>query len=413
VILLINSLLVGIDVSLNQNKVRVLHPDGTSLSKFSVPNNTPGATTISQRVAGIMDKNSFDSLVIGLESTSVYGDPLVYFLKQDSSVNRFNTKIHVLNPTQVNKFKMFYPDLPKTDDIDAWIIAEHLRFGRINKEVYMDDRIKALQKLTRARFHTAQNLAREKNWFLNNLFLKFSSLAQEKIFSDRFGATSSSIIEEFFSVDEIAYMPVEELAEFINKKGKGRFANPDEIAATLQKAARSSYRLPKTVTDSVNQVLAVSLVAIKAYKEQLKTFDAAIEQHFKLIPNTLTSVKGIGPVYAAGIVAEIGDVHRFKDHAALAKFAGIAWTKHQSGNFTAANTHLIKFGNRYLRYYIMEATNKVRMHDHELKRFYDLKYSQTPRTPHKRALALTARKFVRLVYALLHSNRLYIPPKGE
>ena len=410
---MINSLLVGIDVSLNDNKVRILHPDGTSLLKFSVPNNTPGATTISQRVTGIMEKNSFDSLVIGLESTSVYGDPLVYFLNQDASVNRFNTKIHVLNPTQVHNFKMFYPDLPKTDDIDAWIIAEHLRFGRINKEVYMDDKIKALQKLTRARFHTAQNLAREKNWFLNNLFLKFSSLAQEKIFSDRFGATSSSIIEEFFSVDEIAYMPVEELADFINKKGKGRFANPDEIAATLQKAARSSYRLPKTVTDSVNQVLAVSLVAIKAYKEQLKTFDAAIEQHFKLIPNTLTSVKGIGPVYAAGIVAEIGDVHRFKDHAALAKFAGIAWTKHQSGNFTAANTHLIKFGNRYLRYYIMEATNKVRMHDHEFKRFYDLKYSQTPRTPHKRALALTARKFVRLVYALLHSNRLYIPPRGE
>lgn len=277
----------------------------------------------------------------------------------------------------------------------------------------MDDRYKALQKLTRARFHTVQNLAREKNWFLNNLFLKFSSLAQEKIFSDRFGATASSIIEEFFSVDEISYMPIEDLAEFINKKGKGHFQNPEEVAAAVQKAARSSYRLPKTVTDSVNQVLAVSFVAMKAYKEQLKIFDKAIEEQFKLIPNTLTSVKGIGPVYAAGIVAEIGDIHRFKDHAALAKFAGIAWTKYQSGNFTAANTHLIKSGNRYLRYYIMEAANKVRMHDPEFKRFYDLKYSQTPKTPHKRALALTARKFVRLVYALLHSNRLYTPPKGE
>jgi hypothetical protein len=92
----------------------------------------------------------------------------------------------------------------------------------------MDDRYKALQKLTRARFHTVQNLTREKNWFLNNLFLKFSSLAQEKIFSDKFGATSSSIIEEFFSVDDISYMPIEDLVEFINKKGKGHFENPDE-----------------------------------------------------------------------------------------------------------------------------------------------------------------------------------------
>ncbi len=408
-----NSLLVGIDVSLNDNKVRILHPDGTSLSKFTVNNSVPGAKTLSQKVSALAESNGFEYITIGLESTSVYGDPLVYFLKQDTSVNRFITKIHVLNPTQVNKFKQMYPDLPKTDDIDAWVIAEHLRFGRINKEVYMDDKYKALQKLTRARFHTVQNLAREKNWFLNNLFLKFSTLAQEKIFSDRFGATSSSIIEEFFSVDDISYMPIEELAAFINEKSKGHFENPEEVAAIIQKAARSSYRLPKTVTDSVNQVLAVSLQAIKAYKEQLKIFDKAIEEQVKLIPNTLTSIKGMGPVYSAGIIAEIGDIHRFKDQAALAKFAGIAWSKHQSGNFTAANTRLIRFGNRYLRYYIMEATNKVRLHDHELKRFYDLKYSQTPKTPHKRALALTARKFVRLIYALLHSNRLYTPPKGN
>ncbi len=125
--------------------------------------------------------------------------------------------------------------------------------------------------------------------------------------------------------------------DFINTKGKGRFANPDEVAKAVQKSARSSYRLPKTVTDSVNQVLACS-----SYKEQLKIFDKAIEEQAKLIPNTLTSVKGIGPVYSAGIIAEIGDIHRFKDQAALAKFAGIAWTKHQSGNFTAANTRLIK-----------------------------------------------------------------------
>lgn len=408
-----NSLLVGIDVSLNDNKVRILHPDGTSLSKFTVRNSVPGAETLSRKVVAIAQSNSFDSIVFGLESTSVYGDPLVYFLMQDASIGSFDIKIHVLNPTQVNKFKMFYPDLPKTDDIDAWIIAEHLRFGRINKEVYLDDNYKALQKLTRARFHTVQNLSREKNWFLNNLFLKFSSLAQENIFSNRFGATSCSLIEEFYSVDEISYTPIDELADFVNTKGKGHFENPEEIAKAIQKAARSSYRLPKTVTDSVNQVLAVSFLAMKAYGNQLEIFDKAIAEQLKLIPNTLTSLKGIGPVYAAGIVAEIGDIHRFKDQAALAKFAGIAWTKHQSGNFTAAQTHLIKSGNRYLRYYLMEATNKVRLHDYELKRFYDLKYLQTPKTQHKRALALTARKFVRLVYALLHSNRLYTPPKGD
>ena len=118
-------------------------------------------------------------------------------------------------------------------------------------------------------------------------------------------------------------------------------------------------------------------------------------------------------MYAAGKVAEISDNNRFPNHAALAKYAGLAWTEHQSGQFKAENTHMIRSGNRYLKYYLLEAANKVREHDPEFKRFYGLKYAETPKTPHKRALALTARKFVRLVYALLRSNRIYTPPKGE
>jgi transposase len=61
--------------------------------------------------------------------------------------------------------------------------------------------------------------------------------------------------------------------------------------------------------------------------------DKAIEQIFELIPNTLTSIKGIGPVYFAGIIAEIGDINRFQSHASVAKYAGLVWNKNQSGDF--------------------------------------------------------------------------------
>ena len=120
-------------------------------------------------------------------------------------------------------------------------------------------------------------------------------------------------------------MSIEELSAFVNEKGKGKFNVPEDVTKLIQKAARSSYQLTKTVNDSINQVLAISLVAIRALKDQLKLFDKAIEEHMKVIPNTLTLVKGIRPVYAAGIIAEIGDIKRFKNQAALAKFAGICW----------------------------------------------------------------------------------------
>ena len=85
------------------------------------------------------------------------------------------------SPKQVRKFKEAYPDLPKNDWVDAFVIADHLRFGRIAKEVYMDDyRYQALRTLTRARFDVIQNLTREKQRFANYLFLKCSGIAQEK-----------------------------------------------------------------------------------------------------------------------------------------------------------------------------------------------------------------------------------------
>ena len=53
--------------------------------------------------------------------------------------------------------------------------------------------------------------------------------------------------------------------------------------------------------------MSVSIASMRALKEQVKVLDKAIEQQFEIIPNTLTSIPGIGKVCSAGIIAEIGD----------------------------------------------------------------------------------------------------------
>ena len=83
-----------------------------------------------------------------MEATSIYGEGLVHAIREDGSLGRFQRKIHVLNPKQVSKFKESYNDLPKTDWVDAFVIADALRFGRIKNEVYCDDyRYEALKTL--------------------------------------------------------------------------------------------------------------------------------------------------------------------------------------------------------------------------------------------------------------------------
>ena len=407
---LMNPLYVGIDVSSKSNVVYFMLPNGDKHSNFSVANSHDGSTQLVKRICSALTSQSLDTVSIGLEATSVYGDNLVYFLREDASLASFNRKIHVLNPKQVNKFKESYNDLSKNDWVDSFVIADCLRFGRINKEVYTGDyHYKALQNLTRAPYFAVTNLTKEKQRFMNVLFKKYSTMTQEKVFSDTFSTTALAVYDEFESAEALAYMDLQELTAFIIEKGKNRFPDPDAVAKAIQKAARSSYRLPKTVNDSVNQVLSISITSMKALESQIKEFDKAIAAQMELLPNVLISIPGIGPVYSAGIMAEIGDINRFSNQAQLAKYAGLAWTQHQSGNFEAQNTRLIRSGNRFLKYYLCEAAFSLVRCDKEYSDFYHLKYKEVNKYQHKRALALTARKFVRLVFTLLKDNRLYHP----
>jgi transposase len=406
----VNQLFVGIDVGSRNNAVYIMLPDGSKHSSFPVQNNLGGAQLLSKRVVSALTQHCLSDVILGLEATSVYGDNLVCFLREDGALGRFNKKIHVLNPKQVKKFKDAYPELPKNDAVDAFVIADNLRFGRITSAVYIDDyRYKALQNLTRARFFAVQNLTREKQRFMNYLFMKCSGLAQEKTFSNNYGAAALAVFEEFDTPDDLVNMDLDELTAFIAEKGKNRSPHPEKIAKTVQAAARGSYRLPKTVNDSVNQVLSISISSMRAIQTQIKALDKEIERQFENIPNTLTSVPGIGAVFSAGIIAEIGNINRFDSNPALAKYAGLAWSQHQSGTFEAQNTRLIKSGNRFLKYYLCEAAQALVRCDTEFKCYYDLKFKEVNKYQHKRALAFTARKLVRLVFRLLKDNRLYIP----
>jgi transposase len=168
--------------------------------------------------------------------------------------------------------------------------------------------------------------------------------------------------------------------------------------------------LDEDAVEPVHFALTSALSHIHFLTQQLKPLERRIARELERFPHTLLSVPGIGPVYAAGLVAEIGDVRRFPDDDALAKYAGLWWPRHQSGDFEAADRPLSKAGNAYLRYYLCEAANSLRMHNEPYRQFYERKFKETPKHPHKRATVLTARKLVRLVYALLRSNQLYAQP---
>jgi len=183
------------------------------------------------------------------------------------------------------------------------------------------------------------------------------------------------------------------------------------VAKVIKQAANRSYALPKSMVEPVNLILSSSLTTVRTLKAQLGPIEKAIATELRATPpQTLSTIPGLGPVFTAGIVSEIGDIGRFEREESLAKFCGLTWRRHQSGQFEAEERPLTKTGNAYLRYYMVEAANSVRTSSPEFGSYYQKKFREATRHNHRRALVLTARKLVRLLHSMLRSGRIYRPP---
>lgn len=414
-----NCLFIGVDVALKGNQFCVMNFDQHIYFNLKFPNNPEGNDMVINKIKDIEDKFFFEKVIIVMESTGMYSfHPACYF-SSNEYLNNFHTEVYQINACDFDKYKKSFHDLEKEDGIDAYVLADFARVGR-TKGLYpfKGSQYIALQRLTRQRYHICKELVREKTYILTNLYLSFSGLISlnknEMPFSDLFGATSSAFLEEFESPDQIAESSVEELINFISEKSKNHSSDLDGKVTALNKAMRASYRLDQTAYEPINVAIACSLNTIKFYQQQLKNIDKAIlNTALGLDSNTyniLNSIRGIGKVYSAGIMAEIGNIERFPHNCKLAKYSGLYWKRNQSGEFDSQDKKASKKSNKYLRYYLVEATAScVRQNFPFIKDYYNLKYNEVTKHQHKRALVLSARKLERLIFGLLRKNQYYKP----
>lgn len=412
----LSTLFVGIDIGSRENVVSAINFEQEFLIKMkSVPNTQSGAEQLEAMLVDILKNDTYKTTIIGLESTSFYGVHIANFLSASEKLMPYKPYVYCLNPKEIANYKKSFNALDKNDGIDSFIIADFARVGRIHTEPWRGSQYLALQRLTRHRLHIVEALTREKTYMLSNVFLKFSEFAllqgDDHPFSNKFGATASSILTEFLSSEDIANASIETLVDFVSTKSRKRISNPKLTAEILQQAARNSYRLDKCLYEPLTTSIACSFNCIQAFEQELKSINKTIEKTVKgLNPveyQILMSIPGFGPTYSSGILAELGSIQAFPNNDSVAKYAGIVWKEKQSGCFKAENTPMSKAGNRYLRYYLIEAAGSVIRHIPEYETFYQKKYAEVTTHQHKRALALTSRKLIRLIFGLLAKNQLY------
>jgi hypothetical protein len=273
-----------------------------------------------------------------------------------------------------------------------------------------------------------QCLAREKCYFSAFLFLKASAYRRLKPFSDVFGVTSRLVLTQLPSLDELAALPVEDLAMQLHEMSGHHLRDPLKNAHKLKRVSQESFPLDDLLVLPVQRVLDLTLEHIRFLEDQIAKVDQWIIAEVLHHPpiTQLVTIPGVGHVFSSGEGAEIGKTQRFLQSPkwdkkrkrfrprnlrdvedAVAKIAGLWWPRSDSGDFEAEDRRMAKTGNRYLRYYLIQAANQMRQHIPEYAKYYERKYHEASKHHHKRALVLTARKSVGLVVGLLHRNEPY------
>jgi transposase len=409
----ISTLCVGADVHLKEITLRAVDKLTCDevIAPFNITNNLPGAQSAAACVAETAARLGYTHVEIGYEATGMLWIPFHRLLATCQLLDPFHLQLVCFNPKLVADFKdALVLREPKGDARDAFDVAARVQIGHWPDSYVPDDFWQGLRRLTRYRFRLARNLSQEKMRFQSYAFLKCSDWRRVKAFSDVFGATSAALLTEFTAA-ALRGMPHSQLADLIAHRGRGRFYDPDATARTVQHALRTSYPIDPHMDEMVTATLATIWEHIRAIKRLLKRLDQHIARCIEPVPNPLITVKGLGPVITAGLLAEIVDISRFPEHRHLAQYCGISWSKRSSGSFVSENTRMTKVGNPHGRYYFVTGADKLRQYNLEYKAFYWRKYHEVSKHQHKRALVLTARKLVRLVHALLTKNVPYVRPQ--
>lgn len=425
-----STLNIGIDISQRHHDLVGLTDQGeVVLAHERFPYTRAGVQALAARVAATMQAGAFDHLRIGGEATGLLWLHLFWELQESDVLAPFEPDLVLVNAHPVQRFKAVLEEQEKTDAKDALTLAEWLRTRRVlPHRCHLEADRLALQRQTRYRFHLVQTLAREKIHARQVLLaLKMNTYRPQQPFSDPFATSGLAVLTQYVTLDELITRDLDDLAAELQHTSRGALADPHATAQQFQDLAAQAFQLPPPLDHTITELLVHSRNVIAALEQRLAALDRQIQARAETLPGYphLRSVPGIGPVYAAGLLAETQDIRRFlldrqgqprtrhQVQAAFAKFAGLWWPRAESGSFQAQNRRLAKTGNRYLRYYLVEAANSVRHHLPDYRAFYQLKYAHSVRYHHRRALTLTARKLARLVVALLLDDRDFQPRGGD
>ena len=131
--------------------------------------------------------------------------------------------------------------------------------------------------------------------------------------------------------------------------------------------------------------------------KEISTVENEITTHLSKIDTKIPTIKGIGDVSAATIIAEIENISRFNSPEKLLAYAGLDPRIYQSGT-SEFKGKMNKKGSVVLRRVLMNSSERLICYNPNFYTYYRKKRNEGK--SHRVALSHLARKLVRLIYKI-------------
>ena len=337
---------VGIDVSKEKSTVCAMRPLGEILvMPFEISHTDSDLSEVVRMITRLDSDVKFV-----MEASGIYHLPVATFLRENGLF------ISVINPYEMKLYRAQDLRKVKTDKRDSMTIANYgidkwfnLRPFTPQEDIYAELRLLGRQYrfFMESRIENLLNLTHLLDYTMPGVKACFGGWS-ESSGKDKL----CDFVEEYWHYDNITRRSEKKFVEHYQKWTKKKGYQFSETKA-LQIYSLAKDGIP-TISSNAPSTKMLLLEAVKALREVNSALFAILtrmKELAKTLPEypVVRAMGGVGDVLAVKLIAEIGDVRKFKSGKALIAYAGIDPPPYESGKFIGTERHISKRGSTTLR----------------------------------------------------------------
>jgi transposase len=255
---------LGIDVAKSTHYASIMDSDGVIIiNPFPFQNNISGFLKLISKIESKSIKKN--DLLIGLESTSHYGENLIAFLYNKSF------KVAIINPIQTAAIRKSSIRKTKTDKIDTFVIIKSLRVNDYNLVSNRDINLLKLKSLVKARQNIVTLRSRSKIQlvsYVDQFFPELHSFFKSGIHIN----VSYELLKTHSNPKDIKELHLTYLTNLLSKASRGKYTKPEALA--LKSLAAESVGIDNPI---LSLQISQSIDQIRLFDSQIKDIEDSIK----------------------------------------------------------------------------------------------------------------------------------------